>query len=128
MATTDIPGATFACELIRANPDAKVIGNKREDVEAWYQSVLSTFGISSPFGSWSIALFDLELFWLKVGRDAVWGHMVGYHFARTGRDVYRDHYERIDEVLQGEKAAGRERRVSRWRVEDAWDGLLEFLG
>jgi hypothetical protein len=49
-ATTDIPGATFACDLIRAHPDAKVLVHKREGVEAWYQSVLSTFGTSSPFG------------------------------------------------------------------------------
>jgi hypothetical protein len=52
MATTDIPGATFATELIRAYPHAKVIVNKREDEEAWYESILNTFGTESPFGSW----------------------------------------------------------------------------
>ena len=127
MATTDIPGATFASELIRAYPHAKVIVNKREDAEAWYQSILKTFGTQSPFGSWSIALFDSELFWLKAGRDAVWSHMVGYDFARTGRDVYRDHYAGIEKTLEAEKAAGRERSVLRWKVEDGWDGLADFL-
>lgn len=128
MATTDIPGASFACELIRAYPDAKVILNKREDVEAWYQSVLNTFGTSSPLGNWSTALFDAELFWLKAGRDAMWSHMVDYDFARTGKEVYRRHYAAIDEMLEAEKAAGRDRKVLRWTVEDGWDGLLEFLG
>jgi hypothetical protein len=128
MATTDIPGASFACELVRAYPNARVIVNKREDVEAWYQSVLKTFGTSSPIGKWSIALFDAELFWLKAGRDAVWSHMVEYDFARTGKDVYRKHYAAVDELLESEKAAGRERKVLRWQVENGWDGLLEFLG
>ena len=127
-ATTDIPGATFACQLIRAYPNAKVIVNKREDVEAWYQSLLKTFGTSSPLGRWSIALFDAELFWLKAGRDAVWSHMVGYDFAKTGKDVYRKHYAAIDELLKSERTHGKERKVLRWRVEDGWDGLLEFLG
>ena len=117
----------FLGELIRAYPAAKVIVNKREDVEAWYQSLLNTFGVSSPFGSWSIALFDCELFWLKAGRDAVWSHMVGYDFARTGRYVYRDHYARIDEGLESEKAAASERKALRWNVEDGWEGLLEIL-
>ena len=128
MATTDIPGATLATDLIRAYPDAKVIVNKREDVEAWYRSLMNTFGVASPFGKWSVALFDAELFWLKAGRDAVWSHMVGYDFARTGKQVYRDHYASIDAVLEAEKKAGKERKVLRWKVEDGWDGLLEFLG
>jgi hypothetical protein len=128
MATTDMPGATFASELIRAYPNAKVIVNKREDVEAWYQSILKTFGTQSPFGSWSIALFDSELFWLKAGRDAIFSHMVDYDFARTGRDFYRKHYKEIEKTLEAEKAAGRERSVLRWKVEDGWDRLVDFLG
>ena len=128
MATTDMPGATFANELIKAYPHAKVIVNKREDVEAWYQSILKTFGTQSPFGSWSIALFDSELFWLKAGRDAIFSHMVDYDFARTGRDLYRKHYAGIENTLEAERAAGRERNVLRWKVEDGWDGLVEFLG
>src|ERR1700761_1742624 len=60
MATTDMPGATFACELIRAYPEAKVIINKREDIDAWYKSVIKSFdnpAQPSPFGQWGTALF-----------------------------------------------------------------------
>ena len=131
MATTDMPGATFAGELIRAYPEARVIINRREDVDAWYYSVINSFDnpkIPSPFGQWRTALFDPELFWMKAGRDAMWGHMVSYNFAKTGKDVYRKHYQEIDEVLEAERLAGRERRVLRWNVEDGWGSLVAFLG
>lgn len=37
-ATTDIPQAWFAEELLRAYPDAKVVLNRRTDVQAWKKS------------------------------------------------------------------------------------------
>jgi hypothetical protein len=131
MATTDMPCSTFACELIEAYPEAKVIVNKREDVEAWYQSVIKSFDNPkepSPFGQWRTALFDPELFWMKAGRDAMWGHMTMYDFAQTGKDVYERHYQAIDKILEAERAAGKARKVLRWQVGDGWDPLLNFLG
>lgn len=37
-AVTDLPTAGFAVEMLRAYPDAKVILNRRRDVDAWYES------------------------------------------------------------------------------------------
>ena len=131
MATTDMPGAAFACELIRAYPEAKVIINKREDIEAWYRSVINSFDNPkkpSPFGQWRTALFGPELFWMKAGRDAMWAHAMGYDFAKNGKGVYRKHYEEIDELLEAESMAGRGRKVLRWKVEDGWTSLASFLG
>ena len=130
MATTDMPGATFACELIRAYPDAKVIINTREDTGAWYQSVIRSFDdpkVPSPFGQWRTAIFDPELFWLKAGRDAMWAHMMGYDFAANGKEAYQKHYQDIDELLEAERNAGRERKVLGWKVEDGWSSLVGFL-
>lgn len=126
-ATTDAPSIVFACELIRAYPDAKVIVNKR-DMEAWHRSMAETLGSASLFGSWSTALFDPYLFWVKAGRDFVMDYMMGDDFARTGRERYMQHYANIEHVLEAEKQAGREREVLRWQVEDGWNGLSEFLG
>jgi hypothetical protein len=41
---SDLPGATFARELIAAYPEAKVILNTRSDMAAWYSSFESTIG------------------------------------------------------------------------------------
>jgi hypothetical protein len=41
-AVTDFPPALFVDELIAAYPDAKILLTVRNDVEAWYKSVLNT--------------------------------------------------------------------------------------
>lgn len=64
-AVTDLPSAAFAVELLRAYPDAKVVLNRRDDVEAWYQSQLHT--IDKLYKSWSDRTrlwFDSETFWM----------------------------------------------------------------
>lgn len=126
-ATTDIPCASFACELIKAYPDAKIIVNKRDE-DAWYHSVMKTFGGGSGFGGWDFAMFDHEAFWSKLGGEAVFFDRFGYDFAKNGKAYHRAHYAEIDELLEAEKAAGRERKVLRWQVEDGWSGLSSFLG
>ena len=130
MATTDMPGATFACELIRAYPDAKIIINKRDDVDTWYESVINSFDNAkdpSPIGQWRTALFNTNLFWIKLGRIAMWEHMMNYNFAQNGKDVYRKHYRELDELLEVEAGSERQRHVLRWKVEDGWRPLVAFL-
>ena len=114
MAATGVPSSPFAPALVLAYPYAKVIINKRDDIDAWYQSILNTF--ENPkrqiFSKWSLALFDAEMFWLKLARDAVWGYPVGYDFAANGKELCRRHYAEFED------AAMRPRQVLRWKVED----------
>lgn len=51
MALTDLPTAAFGIELLRVYPDAKVILNKRDDVDAWYKSTMST--VARLNGDWA---------------------------------------------------------------------------
>jgi hypothetical protein len=62
-AVTDIASA-FAHELLTAYPDAKVVLNYREDVDAWHASVKQTIGVMDT--SWLAAIicfFQREMFW-----------------------------------------------------------------
>ena len=130
-ALTDMPGVGFACELVRAYPDAKVIINKREDAEAWYQSVLHSFDgpdVPEGFSRWRRCVFEKELFWMKAGRDAGWGHMTGYDFPKNGRDLYSRYYAELGQLLDRERESGKERKVLTWQVQDGWQPLIDFLG
>lgn len=125
-----MPCTGFACELIRAYPGAKIIINKRTDIEAWYQSVLNSFDgpdVPEGFSRWRRCVFERELFWMKAGRDAGWGYMVGYDFPKNGREVYHRHYAELEELLAAERKAGRGREVLEWQVQDGWEPLAAFL-
>lgn len=65
-AVTDLPSATFAIELLRAYPEAKVVLNRRDDLDAWYQSQLQTIDrMYKPWGEWTRLWFDSETFWIS---------------------------------------------------------------
>lgn len=53
-AATDMPVAMFAAELAAVYPEAKVVLNRRVDVDAWYRSVQATFIPSSA--DWYVQL------------------------------------------------------------------------
>ena len=61
-AVTD-SASVFGHQLLTAYPDAKVVLNYREDVDAWHASVKRTIGILDT--SWLVWLFyfQTELFW-----------------------------------------------------------------
>ena len=72
-AVTDAPAAMFGPELIRAYPEAKVILNCRDDIDAWDRSMKKSvvtlaknIGWVMHFLSW----FDAESFW--VTRVHLW--------------------------------------------------------
>lgn len=64
-AVTDSPASAFAYDLICAYPEAKVILNKRPDLDRWTQSVRETLVTA---GSHPVILlaawFETELFWM----------------------------------------------------------------
>ena len=129
MAVTDIPSVSLAQELILAYPSAKVILNRRLDVEAWYRSVLNTVenggrGLNHTF----LSLFDSELFWIHRLRQAVWSEMFNHDFRKYGKECYVSHYQELEELLEREAKEGRKRDVLRWSVEEGWGPLVRFLG
>ena len=68
-AVTDLPCAAFGPELLRAYPDAKVVLNRRRDVEAWYQSQLNTtqrtWKTWNSWSAWALSGLQAELFWTR---------------------------------------------------------------
>ncbi|KAJ3521965.1 hypothetical protein NM208_g13061 [Fusarium decemcellulare] len=97
-AVTDGPANVFAEELLSFYPDAKVILNRRRDVDAC-------------------------ICWLWWNFELV---MKGYYngdFDRNGKSVFKEHYEQLEKRLTNDK-----RPYLEWSVEDGWEPLCEFLG
>ncbi|CAK3755802.1 Hypothetical predicted protein [Lecanosticta acicola] len=128
-AITDIPPAGFAPELLDAYPDAKVIVNYREDVDAWAESCENTIErITSPkdwSGWWQYfqSFFEARLFWSYRTYWWVWSRFSAGDFPRHGKEWYREHYRNLEEKLKRDG-----RKYLKWRVQDGWAPLCEFLG
>ncbi|KAK4503656.1 hypothetical protein PRZ48_004571 [Zasmidium cellare] len=124
-AVTDIPPAGFAHELLDVFPDAKVIVNYREDVDAWVTSCLNSIEVSSGAGQpWSEYLqsyFEPSLFFRQWSYWYVWARYFGGNFRQNGKDWYLRHYRDLEAKLEG-------RRHLRWKAEDGWEPLCRFLG
>lgn len=122
MATTDAPFASFGVELLRAYPNAKVILNRRSDLDAWHRSQLNTIDkINMDWASWSRQWFDSESFW--IGRMLYYVRReTDFDFARNGKAWYARHYAVLEEELRKQ---GRE--WLDWEVKDGWKPLCELL-
>ncbi|CAF9916309.1 MAG: hypothetical protein ALECFALPRED_010589 [Alectoria fallacina] len=122
-AVTDAPCNMFGKELIEAYPDAKVILNRRKDVDAWDQSFRSAL-LKTLRDSWwlkALSIFSPDYFWL---RQITLRYVIGYFngsFEKHGLDVYRAHYRQLEDMMGEGKYLG-------WTVEDGWEPLCAFLG
>lgn len=64
-AVTDVGCAGFGVELLRAYPEAKVVLNRRRDIDAWYRSTMKTLApMYQDWESWFRRWFDGECFWI----------------------------------------------------------------
>lgn len=124
-AVTDIPAAGFAAELLNLHPEAKVILNYREDVDAWVTSCLNsieqTSGSGQPWYEYFLSCFESSLFWRQWSYWWVWARRFGGDFEGNGKEWYLRHYREMDEKLKG-------REHLKWKVEDGWGPLCKFLG
>lgn len=118
-AVTDVPCSMFVDELIRCYPDAKVVINFREDVEAWHASIKAN--VLPTAQSWLIlvmSLFNSDFFWwfyfFRLTFNDIWG--LGNWDAR-GQLFYEEHYTHLRRVT---KQHGRE--ALEWRATDGWYG------
>lgn len=116
-ATTDVPTAWFAGELVRAYPDAKVVLNRRRDVQAWKRSFRKTvLPIVEDRVYWWLSWFHAELFWaLGLTLRCHGKELFQGNFERNAEDAYVGHYEKLEGLLRDQ---GRE--WLDWGVEDGW--------
>jgi hypothetical protein len=126
-AVSDFPPVLFIDELIAAYPDAKILLTVRDDVEAWYKSVLNTLWTGNfIFGP--PKTFLQALVQRIVPRPAAWPVMqrvYGYtplgNFPAEGRDWYKAHNEHVRRAAEG-------RQFLEYNVKEGWDPLCKFLG
>jgi len=112
-AITDTPANMFGEELMLAYPDAKIILNRRQDLNAWFWSMQRTaIAVLNPF-SWWCCWFDKGLFWM-------WRlyHLSLIEWAkgdsnRYGKEAYITHYSQTEEACQRNA-----REYLNWSVED----------
>lgn len=122
-AMSDSPANCFGPELLAAYPDAKVIVNRRKDIDAWHASIkASIFKLfENPFLI-ACSRFSSRLFWLWQVHELSFGHRVKGDFDKHGKEFYIDHYAELDHIL---KKSGRP--YLNWHIEDGWDPLCSFL-
>ena len=122
-AVTDTPAYVFAAELIAAYPDAKIILNTRDDLDAWYRSMQATFQelpqttFSGKFKSW----FGGEIYWLRRTFEEWICRFFYDDIDATGKWRYREHVYMIRGLVPKEK-------LLEWTVDDGWGPLCDFLG
>ncbi|GCB21755.1 hypothetical protein AAWM_04640 [Aspergillus awamori] len=122
-ASTDVPTVWFASELLQAYPDAKVILNRRRDIQAWKKSFrASVLPMMQSWLYWIASWFNAELFW------GVWLTRLGHQtllfngdFEKNAEKAYRNHYEGLELILEANN-----RDYLDWSVNDGWLDLLSF--
>ncbi|OJJ65681.1 hypothetical protein ASPBRDRAFT_79673 [Aspergillus brasiliensis CBS 101740] len=123
-ASTDVPAVWFASELLQAYPDAKVILNRRRDIQAWKKSFrTSVLLMMQSWLYWIASWFNAELFWglwlTRLGHQTL---LFNGDFERNAEKAYRDHYEGLELTLKANN-----RDYLDWSVDDGWAPLCSFL-
>ena len=123
-AISDIPAVLFAGELLDAYPDAKVILNRRSNVQEWKDSFrATTLAAEQSWVMWLCSFFDAELFWMERVFIVSVNALFGSGFEANAEHVYAKHYEQLEKKLRTT-----ERKYLDWEVQDGWGSLCEFLG
>jgi Sulfotransferase domain len=116
----------FAEELVAAYPDAKIILTVRDDVEAWYKSVLDTqWSGKFIFGPPTTILQRIVQY--VVPRPHVWPvlqriyvHTPLGNFPTEGRKWYKEYNEKIRTLATG-------KQFLEYNVKEGWAPLCKFL-
>jgi hypothetical protein len=127
-AVTDAPACCFAEELVEAYPEAKIIVNYREDVEAWHRSVVTSWSTAEERAGWVhpiLCWFHARMFWVNVNEHRLtYGNLWRNDYRKYAKDTYRDHYAMLRGMVKG---MGKD-KVLEFKAQDGWGPLCEFLG
>lgn len=129
-AVTDSAAAAFAYDLIHAYPEAKVILNRRDDLDAWERSLeknLATLG-SNPLVQ-ILHWFEKDFFWqYHMLFDLMYPAIFQYGHASFS-DVVPGKAKQVNlEHSAMVRGAVPKERLLEWSVEDGWEPLCSFLG
>jgi hypothetical protein len=129
-AITDSAAAAFAYDLIHAYPDAKVLLNKRTDLDAWERSVdksLVKLGLNPVVRL--LRWFDNDFFWLyHLPFSLMYPVIFDYEHASFSDVVPGKARQKNLEHSAMVRGAVPKERLLEWSVEDGWEPLCAFLG
>jgi hypothetical protein len=125
-AVTDFPCIMFIDELIAAYPDAKVILTVRDDLEAWYKSMLATQWTGNfMFGPPTTMLQKIVQrvapkppVWPLLNR--VYTYTALRNIPSEGRDMYKTHNARVRELAE-------RKEFLEFNTKEGWGPLCKFL-
>lgn len=121
-----MPPGIFAEELLDFYPEAKVVVNRRKDMDAWHRSLNEAAEtVLGSWGLWVLSWWDAELFWWYKSA-VLWMGIMGKGnggFKRSGKDWAKCYYERLEAKLKND---GRD--YLDWEVQEGWLPLCEYLG
>lgn len=113
-AVTDVPCCVFGPELIRCYPEAKVILNRRKDVDAWKKSMQDgPFAVTKSIFLYLITFFDAEAFWIAWMHNLEYCDYFGWEFDQSAIQGYEEHFERLANMVEPGS-------YLEWTVEDGW--------
>jgi hypothetical protein len=113
--------------VAKPDPDAKIIVNYREDIEAWHRSVINTWSAAEERSgpAWFMTLLSLfhpRMFWLRIHEERITqSGLFRGSYRKHAKEAYRDHYALLDRIAP-------KQHTLKWKVQDGWGPLCEFLG
>jgi hypothetical protein len=119
----DAPPCMFAEELLDFYPHAKVVLNRRDDLDAWHRSMVDAVNtLLNSWTLWGLSWFDARLFWWFWTPTLCFQMLARGRFEQIGKQWAQDYYDGLEQKL---KAEGRD--YLNWDVKDGWDPLCTFL-
>lgn len=127
VAVTDAAASVFAAEIIAAYPEAKVMLNRRKDLNAWHDSVTASQAVlGESWSLWFNSFMTSGFFWpYHVYARYLWRLLfraehgeVGQAIRRNGKWIYREHENMIRGLVPKD-------RLLEWSVEDGWAPLCK---
>lgn len=129
VAVTDLPASVFACEMIKAYPNAKIVLNVRKDLNAWHRSAVRHLcAIQENWFYWGLSWCSKGFFWTWHMMQRLYipnlfkspDGTLDAGIRRNGKWVYQEHTYMIRGLVPKEN-------LLEWSVEDGWEPLCKFL-